>query len=136
MNELFKPTIGTKDVSISSIATLLTAQMYFGRNGETPYEEPSKFLSFGESLRIKEAQDWQKLLVCMKNNMRMEGNPATGVDAGNRPYTFHRFFKAKATLGFKMVNGGGMPQLVEDYQEGKILIGFTLDDLIEEAKKV
>ncbi|WP_461450124.1 hypothetical protein [Mucilaginibacter sp.] len=136
MNHLFKSAKDTKDVSHSSTATLLTAQMFFGRNGETPYEVPEKFLSFGESLRPKEANDWQKLVLCLKNNMKMDGNPATGVDAGNRPYTFHRVYKSRATLGFKMINGGGMPQLIEDYQEGKILIGFTLDDLIEEAKKV
>ena len=118
-----------------STATLLTARMFFGRDGETPYETSSNFLAFGESLRPKEASDWQKLLQCMSEGMRMDGNPATGVDVGKRPYVFHRAYKAKAVLGFKMINGGGMPKLVEDYQSGLVSIGFTLNELIEEARK-
>lgn len=135
MNNLFKK--GSEDLPKidGRTATLVTARMFFGRDGETPYETPEKFLSFGESLRPKEANDWQKLLVCMNNNMRMDGNPATGVDAGNRPYTFHRVYKAKAVLGFKMINGGGMPKLIEDYQNGLITIGFDLQQLIDEAQK-
>jgi hypothetical protein len=114
---------------------MITAKAFFGRDGETPYDTPIKFLTFGEGLRPKEAIDWQKLLNCMGEGMRMDGNPATGTDAGKRDYVFHRFYKAKAVLGFKMVNGGGMPQLISDYQNGLISIGFTLEDLIEEAKK-
>jgi hypothetical protein len=114
---------------------LLTAVMFFGKDGSVPYETPIKFLSFGEGLRPKEADDMRKVIDCLNAGMRMDGNPPTGVDAGARPYTFHRAFKAKAVLGFKIINGGGMPKLIQDYQDGKITIDFTLADLIEEARK-
>lgn len=135
MKHPFKNESDQPHVAEGNSSTLLTPRMFFGRDGETPYETPNKFLVFGESLRPKEAQDWGKLIQCMADGMRMDGNPATGVDVGNRPYTFHRAYKAKAVLGFKMVSGGGMPKLVSDYQSGLVTIGFTLEDLIEEARK-
>jgi hypothetical protein len=135
MNNMFSVGSNVLPKNEGSTATLITAKMFFGKDGGTAYETPPNFLAFGESLRPKEATDWKKLLECMAKNMRMDGNPATGVDAGNRSYTFHRLYKSKAVLGFKMVNGGGMPKLIEDYQEGLITIGFTLEDLIAEAQK-
>lgn len=60
MNNLFKQ--GGKDLPKNeSTVTLVTARAFFGKDGETPYDTPEKFLAFGESLRPKEATDWQNL---------------------------------------------------------------------------
>jgi hypothetical protein len=113
----------------------ITSRSFFGKDGEVAYTTPREFLAFGESLRQKEAHDWAKILLCMQQGMRMDGNPSTGVDVAMRPYTYHRFFKSKAVMGFKLISGAGMQQLIADYQDGTIAIGFSLEDLIEEARR-
>jgi hypothetical protein len=72
----------------------------------------------------------------MSEKRKMNGNPYSGVDALGKPYTWHEFIKPKATAGFKIINGGGIPSLISDYQDGKVIIDFTLDDLIEVAREV
>ena len=134
MNLFFKSS-NAVDEPQSNGTTVVTASSYFGLGGEIPYEKPDKFLSYGESLRQKEAFDLSACLNAIRNSQKMDGNPATGIDAGSRAYTFHRFYKARAVMGFKIINGGGFPQLIQDYQDGKITINFTLNDLIAEARK-
>ena len=133
-NHPFKTDRSEPQVAPMTAVRMITTRSFFGKEGETGYVSPQEFLAFGESLRAKEAQDWAKLITCMQKGMRMDGNPSTGVDVAQRPYTYHRFYKAKAVIGFKMINGAGMPQLIADYQDGTIAIDFTLEDLIKEAK--
>jgi len=134
-NHPFKISSSESKATPTTVVRMITAKSFFGKDGETAYASPEDFLSFGESLRAKEAQDWAKLIACLQKGMRMDGNPSTGVDVAQRPYTYHRFYKAKAVIGFKMINGAGMPQLITDYQDGNIAIDFTLEDLIQEARR-
>jgi hypothetical protein len=126
---------GSSSNDDSATTTLLTARMFFGIDGDSPYTTPADFLAYGESLKPKEGSDLSKLINRMLGAQRMNGNPYTGVDSLGRPYTWHEFIKPKATAGFKIINGGGFPELVSNYQDGKVTINFTLEELIKVARE-
>jgi hypothetical protein len=120
----------------SNVKKVFTARMFFGLDGEEAISTAEDFLMHGEGLTPKEALDLGKAIHCMSQGMRMNGNPYSGVDPLGKSYTWHEFKKAKADCGFKIINGGGIPALIDRYQDGLITINFTLDELIKVAREV
>lgn len=115
-------------------AVILTASMFFG-DGWSPYFTPDEWIDYGKRLRVGEVDDLRKLLSLMKAGFLMEGNSRTRTDKGKRNYLYDHFIQSKARPGIKIVLEGGIKQFIEHYQEGKITIDFSLDELAAEAKK-
>jgi hypothetical protein len=96
----------------------LTAKQFLGKEGNRCYSTPDAFVKFAERLREPEVEQLDGAFECMQNGDRTIGAIVTRVDKGGRPYTFVNFLKSNATV---------------DYMDGQFKVGFTLDELVEEA---
>jgi hypothetical protein len=116
-------------------AVNLTTKMFFGGDGWPPYFTEDEWIDYGKRLRLPEIDDLRRLISLMSAGFRMDGNSKTRTDQGKRTYLYDHFIQSKARPGVKIIIEGGILQFIQDYQEGKIAIGFTLDELVAEAKK-
>jgi hypothetical protein len=120
----------------SSDTVELTVKMFFGEDGHAGYQFTHKsFLVFGESLRVKEAKDLKILFQSTKDGLLMTGSLSIHTDRAGRPYVHPEFILPKARVGVKIILEEGMDEFISDYQNGYIRNNFTLDELIEEARK-
>ncbi|HEY4324377.1 MAG TPA: hypothetical protein VGN20_10340 [Mucilaginibacter sp.] len=133
-NKFFEP--GEQSpIKDSSSTVQLSAEMFFGDNGHAGYFTRKQFLNYGSSLREKEAHDLNTGLDAMKNGLTMGGSLVQRPDRSGRPYIHPEFFKPRGRLGVKIILEHGIEGFISDYQNGYIRPMFTLQDLIEEAKK-
>ncbi|SFS98538.1 hypothetical protein SAMN04487890_107282 [Mucilaginibacter polytrichastri] len=112
---------------------VLTAKQFLGKEGDKPYSNPDEFVKFAERLREPEIEQLDGVFECMQNGDRTIGSIVTRLDKADRPYTFVNFLKSNATVGFKYILEGNMKQFLKDYMDGQFKVGFTLDQLVEEA---
>lgn len=113
-----------------------TAAEFLGKipniKGITNSEE---FLVYGESLRDEEVQQLGQFFGFLKNGINVTGSLIKRNDKGDRQYIFTNFLRGKATTGTKIILTPWMDEFVNSYVDGRITINFTLDELIEEARK-
>jgi len=120
----------------SSDTVQLTAEMFFGENGHSGYLfTRSTFLVYGESLRDREVQDLAKFFSATKDGLIMGGSLTKRTDRGGKPYVHPEFYKAKARMGVKIILEHGIEGFISDYQNGYVRNLFTLEELINEARK-
>jgi hypothetical protein len=112
---------------------VITAKMFLGKEGNTKYCDSEQLVKYASSLREPEVDQLDQTIDCMKAGIRTIGTTSRRVDKGGRSYAYLNFAKINATVGLKVILEAGMQQLIADYQDGKIVIGFTLEELVEEA---
>lgn len=114
---------------------ILTATDFFGKK-DGGYCEKDDFIIWGESSRTEDIHNVAKFLKLVKDGNRIVDTSITRTDKGNRPYKYITFILAsKFSDGAKLIQEGPWPCVLDDLQKGLIEINFTLDELIEEAKK-
>lgn len=134
MNKVFLKLNGTSLVPKSAGSTIvITAKQFLGKEGDKQYCNPDKLVDYAKSLREPEVDQLDETIACMQAGLRTIGTTSRRVDKGGRSYAYLNFVKINATVGLKVILEAGMQQLISDYQDGKIAIGFTLEELIEEA---
>ena|ERR1700744_5584728 len=134
MNKIFLKLNGTSIVPKASGNTVfITAKHFLGKEGNTSYCSPEKLVEYAKSLREPEIEQLDQAVACMNAGLRTIGTVTTRTDKGGRLYSYLNFVKINATVGLKVILEAGMKQLIADYQDGKIVIGFTLEELVEEA---
>lgn len=134
MNNVFKRLHGANAKSTKSgSSTVLTAKQFLGKEGDKSYSNPDAFVKFAENLREPEVEQLDGAFECMQNGDRTIGSIVTRFDKADRPYTFVNFLKSNATIGFKYILDGNMKQFLKDYMDGQFKVGFTLEELVEEA---
>jgi hypothetical protein len=134
MNKIFLKLNGTSIVPTGSGSTVvITAKHFLGKEGGKTYCSPAKLVDYAKSLREPEIEQLDQAIVCMNAGLRTIGTVTTRRDKGGRMYSYLNFVKINATVGLKIILEAGMKDLIADYQDGKIVIGFTLEELVEEA---
>jgi len=134
MNKVFLKLNGSSTAPRSSGSTVvITAKQFLGKEGDKPYCSPEKLVDYAKSLREPEVEQLDQTVVCMNAGLRTIGTVTTRRDKGGRMYSYLNFVKINATVGLKVILEAGMKELIADYQDGKIIIGFTLEELVEEA---
>ena len=116
-------------------AVLLTAAKFFGKDGSIPYDTPEPFLAHGKKLTPSDVEGMRKCISYAKEGLKTDGGSDIRTDVAGLQYRFYQFYRPKSRPGAKLVLTAGMVRLMSDYQNGKVTIDFTLDDLIDEARK-
>lgn len=112
---------------------ILTAKQFLGKAEGTKYFEPEGLMKYVRSLRPKEVYHTKEVFSSMQSGYRVVGSLAGQPDKGKRWYVFVNFHRGNATTGAKLILEGGMTQFLQDYADFKFVVGFTLEELIEEA---
>ena len=112
---------------------LVTAKAYLGKETGSNYSTPEKFVSYAKSLREHEVEQLQQFFDFVKNGKRIVGTLIGRKDRAGRPYLHPSFHMANSSQGVKVIIEGGLGAFIKDYQEGKVTIDFTLEELVEEA---
>ncbi|WP_183578743.1 hypothetical protein HDF18_22640 [Mucilaginibacter sp. X5P1] len=134
MNKLYLRLQSASVVTLpSGNKVILTARKFLGLDGSEGYFSPSQLLTYAQSLREIEVDQIEQVFTCMKNGLRMAGAIVTRPDKAGRPYSYLSFIKLNATVGLKLILEHGMKQFVLDYQDNKFAVGFSFEELIEEA---
>ncbi|WP_423149205.1 hypothetical protein [Rubrolithibacter danxiaensis] len=113
--------------------SLITAKVFLGKEDGTNYFTAKGFVEYAKSLREHEVEQLEQFFEFVKNGHRIVGTLITRKDKAGRPYQHPPFHMAKSSQGVKVITEGGMAVFIKDYQEGRITINFTLEELIEEA---
>ena len=134
MNKIFLKLNGAQGAPKAAGNTpVISAKQFFGIEGGKQYCQPGMFISYAKSLRENEIEQLEQFIDCMNDGLRTIGTVTTRRDKGGRQYSYLNFVKINATVGIKVILEAGMKQLISDYQDGKIAIDFTLEQLVEEA---
>jgi hypothetical protein len=137
MNKLFLKLQGASVVTTSSgNKVILTARQFLGLDGGEAYFTPDQLLTYAKSLRDIEVEQGEQVFSCMQAGLRMVGAIITRQDKVGRPYSYLNFIKLNATVGLKLILEHGMKKFILDYQDNKFAVGFSLEELIEEATNV
>jgi hypothetical protein len=107
---------------------LMTAQEFVQK-----YLKETNFEEYAEGLRKTEIDDFRTFFECVRYGLRMADRNAQGIDRAGKPYKFYSFIRARATTGVKIFPLGDWDTFINDYQNGDIRIGFTVEDLAEAA---
>ena len=111
----------------------LSAQQFLGKNSGTNYFTTDAFLSYAQSLREQEVEQLERVFEAMQGGLRVVGSIVPRTDKGKRQYIFVTFVRPNAGVGYKFILEGGMSKLLQDYMDGKFVLGFTLSELVDEA---
>jgi hypothetical protein len=117
-------------------APKITAADFFGKNGKPGYSTSEEFLEYGETLTPSDEEHLRKGANYMKEGLRTDGGSEIRRDVAGKQYQYYRFYKSRSTPGVKFILTTSIIRLINDYQNGLITIDFTLDDLINEARKI
>lgn len=113
----------------------VTAKQFLGVDKGKSYTTPTQIISYCRSLREPEVKQLEKCFKCYKDGLRIISSSTPSIDKGGRNYIFVNFLKPKGTIGVKLILEAGMEEMLDDYLEGKVIIKFSLKDLVEEALK-
>jgi hypothetical protein len=119
----------------SAHAVTISAADYLGKNGKPGFDTPEGLLTYGNSLTSSDEAYLRKFFGFVKQGLRSDGGSELRKDVVGRQYQFITFYLPKSRPGVKLVVSGSLLHFFGQYQNGNIVIDFTLDDLIEEAKK-
>jgi len=111
----------------------LTAKQFLGKEEGPSYFKPEAFVQFAKSLRPKEISELQEVFTGMAEGLRIGGSIAARTDRGGRKYAFVTVNRTNANTGGKYILEGGTIPFLKDYVDGKFVIDFTLEQLVEEA---
>ena len=111
----------------------LTPKQFLGKEEGTRYFTSEAFIAFAKSLRPQEVDQLDQVFSSMKEGLRVVGSLVKRKDKGGRDYTYLNTNRVNATIGAKFILEQGMTSFLEDYMNGKFIVGFTLEELIDEA---
>ncbi|WP_423149719.1 hypothetical protein [Rubrolithibacter danxiaensis] len=112
---------------------VINAQNFFGKDG---YDEKHSFLTWGENSRDPDVAQVAKFCLLAKAGCKIINTSTERIDEGSIPYKYIIFLRSsQSNDGTKLVLNGPWRKVLEDYQDGLIKIDFTLDELVEEARK-
>jgi len=114
---------------------VLTAAMVLGKDGSNPYIIPQQLLSFVDHGRAEDVEHLSNVIDMSKQFRITACRTSKTPDKGGSYYKYVVFNRNGNEDGGKVLNIGNLFQLVDDLYNRKIVIGFTLDELIEEAER-
>jgi len=113
----------------------VNAKQFLAIEDGKSYSTPQEFLDYCKSLRPKELKDTEVVVKSMKAGLRVNRFSPETEDRASRWYSYLEFLRARGNQGGKLILEAGMRELLEDYLDDKVVVNFTLAELIEEAKQ-
>ncbi|WP_345954758.1 hypothetical protein [Mucilaginibacter sp. PAMB04168] len=115
---------------------VLTAKQFLGKEGAIAYLTPQQLFSFNDHAREEDVDHFANVIELGKQ-FRMTGcQKPKAPDKGGNKYVWPVFNRNGNVDGGKVLNIGNLYQFINDLYDRKFTIGFTYDDLIEEAEQV
>jgi hypothetical protein len=133
MKHIFNRLHGTTNQTSDGNKPVLSAKQFLGKDEGLNYFKPETFVKYAKSLRPQEIEQLGQVFTGMKDGLRIVGSQLTRTDKGGRPYTYLNANRVNATIGAKFILEDGMGDFLKDYMDGKFIVGFTLEELVEEA---
>jgi len=123
-----------KKTATSKVAELSTSQFYTDSNvnGFASKKETSEYLS---NLDTRELEELEQLFAYLKDGKRIDFVPIARNDRNGNPYVWINIQLRKGNLGLKVLLFADLLRFLKEYQDGAFAIGFTLEDLYEEAER-
>lgn len=112
---------------------VLTVNQFFGKEGNAPYFTPSAFIDYVKSLRPLEVEQLQDVFSDMGEGLRITDGMTRRKDKGGRRYVFPKFQHGNADPGKKVIIESTMYPFLKAYMASKFVLGFTLEEAVEEA---
>lgn len=117
------------------VQKLLTAKLFLGKEGGTPYLTPQQLLTFNDNAR-EEDVDYFANVVELSRQFQMTGcRRSKTPDRGGNYYLWPIFNRNGNVDGGKVLNIGNLFQFIQDLYDRKFTVGFTYDELIDEAEQ-
>jgi hypothetical protein len=113
---------------------ILTAAMFLGKNGSTPYVDAKTLLNFIDNARTEDVDEMESFFNLVKEELKMAINRRVNTDRGGNSYKYENFLRPKGPEGVKVQMVGDIQRFITDYQAGKFTIDFTLEELVTEAE--
>jgi hypothetical protein len=115
---------------------VLTAKQFLGKVGGTAYITPQLLFTFNDNAR-EEDVDYFANVIDLGRQYKMTGcRKSKNPDKGGNHYMWPVFNRNGNVDGGKVLDIGNLFQFVKDLYDRKFIIGFTYDELIEEAEQV
>jgi len=113
---------------------VITASQFLGlEKGKPGYSNHGEYSKYLDSLREAECDELEEFYECIASGLKMLNSTVQRVDRNGRPYIYSNFLKPNAQSGYKVITEAGMLQFIKDYQDGKVKISFSIDELAELA---
>jgi hypothetical protein len=112
---------------------LLTARQFLGKDEGLSYFKPDRFIAYAKSLKPREINNLRVIFEGMSEGLSIVGDLSSREDKGGRSYKYPEFRSANAQSGAKLIMEDGMIPFLKDYMNAKFIVGFTVDELVEEA---
>jgi len=114
---------------------MLTARMFLGKDGHSPYIAPQQLISFVDNGRAEDVEHLSNTIEFSKQFRMTACRTSRTPDKGGNYYKWLVFNRNGNEDGAKVINIANLFQFVDDLYNRKIAISFTLDELIEEAEQ-
>ncbi|MDO3643836.1 hypothetical protein [Mucilaginibacter sp. L3T2-6] len=121
---------------INADRPVLTAKKFLGKEQEPGYFKSEELITFLQSYRKREIGGLKTVVLGMKEGLRVGGTIEVREDKGGREYVYVTMLRVNSSTGGKFIYEAGMIKFLHDYLDGKFIAGFTLEELVEEAKQV
>lgn len=113
---------------------LLTARMFFLEHNPNGYMSTVGFPTYIKSLNESNLGSLELCIEYTKNCIRLNSLPILKMDKAGAPYIWANFQMINSTQGFKILIVERLADFIKDYQQGKITIDFTLEELLQVAE--
>jgi len=121
-------------LSNAGAQSVLTAKQFLGKEGNTPYLTPQQLLTLNDYGRQADIISFVHVLELSKQ-YQMIACSAPKPDRGGNEYVWPTFNRNGNSDGGKVLNIGNLFQFITDLYDRKFTVGFTYDDLIDEAEQ-
>lgn len=115
---------------------VLTAKEFLGKEGTVAYLTPQQLFTFNDNSREEDVDYFADVIELSKQYKMVDCKKPKTPDKGGNNYVWPIFNRNGNSAGGKVLNIGNLYQFVNDLYDRKFTIGFTYDDLIEEAEQV
>lgn len=125
-----------RNARAGKVVKVVTPAMFFGAEGFAPvFNSRKEFLDYGEGLRPTEERDLGVFLSNAKRRVKSDGDTEIHEDQGGREYLYPHFKRGNTSPGTKIVLGGDLLRFVTEFFDDQFVIGFDLQELIDEARR-
>jgi len=107
----------------------LTAEMFLAR-----YVSNTQLLHFIDHARIEDVEGLDVFIGNVKDRTKMSVTRKTSIDKGGNPCKYPTFLHPNGPDGTKVILIGQIADFISDYQKGKFVINFTLDEVVALAE--
>jgi hypothetical protein len=121
------------DYTSNDAVTLTAHNVWKDNDKQNGVLTKATFMPFLRELRPEDYDHTEKLFVYLKEQRRFANSLKMRKDRGKQLYYWADFYQPNGNEGTKVIGDPELLKLVQLYREGKVVIDFNIDDLIDEG---